>query len=115
MTPELTSMTYRGSNFFITSHEFGQSLKSRMTETTMPEGRHSGGEVCGRKGRRARWAKRVQRPGAIAPGDHSLGLQILHRTTSGVKFNRTVIVGSELAHRNKILDKTRRNKDVIKT
>jgi len=40
----------------------------------------------------------VQRPGAIAPDDQSLGQEILHRTASRVKFNRTIVIGSKLAY-----------------
>ena len=52
---------------------------------------------------------------AIALGDHPSGLQIHHKTTSGVKFNRTIVVGSKIANENKILNKTRGNKNIIKT
>jgi hypothetical protein len=48
--------------------------------------------------------KWVEGPGAIAPDDHLLRLQILHRTTSRVKFNSTIVVSGELAHRNKVLN-----------
>jgi len=42
----------------------------------------------------------VQRPGAIAPDDQSLGQEILHRTASRVKvkFNRTIVIGSKLVY-----------------
>jgi hypothetical protein len=40
--------------------------------------------------------------------------KILHKTTKRVKFNGAVIVGSKLTHRNKILNKVRCNKNIIK-
>ena len=57
----------------------------------------------------------VERTGAIAPDDHPLRLQVLRRTTSGVKFNRAIVIGGKLAHRDKILNKSRRNKNIIKS
>jgi len=50
-------------------------------------------------------SKEVHRLEAIAPGDHSPRLQILHITSSRVKLNGTIVVSSELANRNKILNK----------
>ena len=58
--------------------------------------------------------KRVQRASAIAPDDHLLRCEILHRTTSGVKFKRAIVVRSKLADRNKIFNKSWRNKNIIK-
>ena len=49
--------------------------------------------------------QRVEGTGAIAPGDHSPGLKILHRTTSGIKLNGTIVVRSKLAYKNEILNK----------
>ena len=56
----------------------------------------------------------IQWTGAIAPNEHPLRCQILHRVTSGVKFNRAIVIGSELVNGNKILNKSRGNKDIIK-
>jgi hypothetical protein len=36
----------------------------------------------------------VQSLGAIAPDDHVLSLQILHRTTSRVELNRAIVADS---------------------
>ena len=63
----------------------------------------------------SRQVERVQRAGAIAPDDHVPRQKILHRTISGVKLNRTIIIDSELAYRNQILNKLRRNQNIIKT
>ena len=81
-----------------------------VTETAMPQVRSSGGGDQGVAGWKLEW---IQRPGAIAPDDH-VPRQILHRTTSRIKFNRTIIVSGKLANRNKILDEFRRNKNIIK-
>ena len=67
------------------------------------------------KGLHSREAQGVVQTGAIAPDDHPLRLQVLHRTTSGVKFNRTIVIGGKLAHKDKILNKSRRNKNIIKS
>ena len=83
---------------------------ARMTETTMPQVGSSGGGNQGVGGWKLEW---IQRPGAIAPDDH-VPRHILHRTTSRIKFNRTIIVSGKLANRNKILDEFRRNKNIIK-
>ena len=70
------------------------------------------GAKARRRGRREElW---LQDNRAIAPGEKSPGLKVLHRTTSGIKLNRTVIVGSKLAHRYEILNKVRGNKNIIK-
>lgn len=58
--------------------------------------------------------QRVEGSGAVTPGDLSPRGKILHRTAKGVKLHGTVIVGSELAYGNKILNKVRGNKNIIK-
>ena len=67
----------------------------------MPKG---GG--CGEEGGGAgRWCiERVEVAGAIAPGDHVPGLQILHRKAKRIKLNGAVIVGGETTDRNQILN-----------
>ena len=50
-----------------------------------------------------REVQRVEGARTIAPDDQPPGHEILHRITSRVKFNRTIIVGSELAYGNKVL------------
>jgi len=103
-----------GAEFFITKRNcrsyFGQNFMTGMTETPMPK--RGGGD--GGKGMSGRKVQGVERPRAIAPDDHSLRLQILHRTTSRVKFNRAIVVSSKLANRDKILNKFRRNENIIK-
>lgn len=44
--------------------------------------------------------ERVEVTGAIAPGDHVPGLQILHRKAKGIKFNGAIIVGGEATNGN---------------
>jgi len=58
--------------------------------------------------------QRVKRSGAVTSDDLAPSGKILHRTTERVKFHRTIIVGDELANRNKILNKIRRDQDIIK-
>ena len=92
-------------------HKRGEDVAPRMTETTVPkwgpEGSNQG--MCS-------WqTKRVQRAGAIAPDDHVLRQKILHRTTSRVKLNRIIVINGKLAYRDQILNKLRRNQNIIKT
>ena len=49
----------------------------------------------------------------IAPGDHVLGLKILHRKTKRIKFNGTKIVTSKTSNRNKIFDDVRGDKNIV--
>lgn len=106
MTLQLARMT-NGTEVFITKmncrSNFGQNFMTGMTKTAMPHRRvgDSGEGVSSRK------AKGVQRPRAIAPDDQPPRLQSLHRTASGIKFDRTIVIRGELANRNKILNKLR--------
>ena len=79
-----------------------------MAETPVPKwgGRLGDKGVCWRE---------IQRPGAIAPDYLVPSLQVLHRTASRVKLNRTIVVSGKLANRNKILNNMWRHKDIIKT
>ena len=55
--------------------------------------------------RRGRWPPEgVEISGTIAPGDLGLGLEVLHRETERIKFNRNRIILSEFAHRNKVFN-----------
>ena len=106
MTTKLTRMTDVVDIIFITGNntggnKFGQSLMPKMTETTMPQG---GGcsEEC--RGAGGGCIERVEVTGAIAPGDHVPGLQILHRKANRIKLNGAVIVGGETTNRNQILN-----------
>jgi hypothetical protein len=74
--------------------ELGQSFMARMTETMVPQG----GGGLDDQGLSWRKVQGVQGPRAIAPDDHVLSLQILHRTTSRVKLNKAIIVDSKLAN-----------------
>lgn len=58
-------------------------------------------------------AKRVEGARAIAPGDHVLGPEVLHRKTKGVKFNRARLIDGELTNGNKVGNKFGRNKNII--
>ena len=97
MAPKLTRMTEGGATVAGARRKDGgklrESFTTGMAEATVPH-RSSGGS----EGMRSRWVQWVQGPEAIAPDDQFPGQEILHRTTSRVKFNRTVIVGSELAN-----------------
>lgn len=83
----------------------------KMTKPSMPDGERGGGQ----KGAwlEYRWMDGVELPEAIAPDDHVLRSEILHRKTKRVKFDRTIIVNGELANRNKVLNDARRNKNVV--
>jgi hypothetical protein len=82
---------------------------TRMAKTLMPYGGGSGS-----KGGRRRKLQQIEGTGAITPGDLSPRGKNLHRTAKRVKFHRTIVVGSELTHRNKVLNKVRRNKNIVK-
>ena len=55
----------------------------------------------------------IELPGAIAPDDHVLGSEILHRKTIWIKFDRTPIISSELTNRYKVLNDIRRNENIV--
>lgn len=85
-----------------------------VPKVAMPDRGGSTGEECVGSERRHRWMEGVERPQAIAPGDHVPGTKILHREAKRVKFNGTLIVSSELAHRYERLNNIRSNKNIIK-
>ena len=72
-----------------------------MTETAMPKGGGCGEERGGVGGGCIEW---VEVTGAIAPGDHVPGLQILHRKAKRIKLDGAVIVGCKTTNRNQILN-----------
>ena len=84
---------------------------TRVAETPMPQRRGSPGDkgVCWRE---AQW---VQWSGAIAPDDLGPRRKSLHRTTSRVKLNRAIIIGSKLANKDEVLKNLWGNKNIIKT
>jgi hypothetical protein len=81
----------------------------------VPEVSGGGGEHGGGGGwsttRTAR--KRVEIPLTIAAKDHATSLQVLHRKTKSVKLNRTRIVASKFANRQKIANQVRNKKHMI--
>ena len=74
--------------------ELGESFMTVMFKATVPQ-RGGGRGDQGVSSRKVQW---VEGPGAIAPDDQPPGQKILHRTTSRVKLNRTIMVGSEQAN-----------------
>jgi len=74
--------------------QLDESFTSGMAKATVPQG----GGGCSDRGVSWRKVQKVQWPGVIAPDDQSLGQEILHRTASRVKFNRTIVIGSKLAY-----------------
>jgi hypothetical protein len=83
------------------ANKFGQSFTPKVTETAMPKGGGCSDECGGASGRCIEWVEVI---GAIAPGDHVPGLQILHRKTKWIKLNGAVIVGGKPTNGNKILN-----------
>jgi hypothetical protein len=73
----------------------------KVTETTMPKGGGCSEEHGGAGGR---CIERVEVTGAIAPGDHIPGLQILHRKAKRIKLDGAVIVGGKMTNENQILN-----------
>jgi hypothetical protein len=59
--------------------------------------------------RKLQWIERTR---AVTPDDLSPRTKILHRTAKRVKLHTTIVIRSKLAYRNKVLNKTRRNKDI---
>jgi hypothetical protein len=92
-------------------NKLGQSIKTDMTETTMPQGRRHGEGGCAAGGGRE---ERVEVTRAIAPGDHAPCLKILHREAKRVKLDRTVIINSEAANGNQVLNNAGGHKNIIK-
>jgi hypothetical protein len=74
-----------------------------MSEMMMPKD----GRGASSEGDRSKHMRREQWAIAIALNDHILRLEILHRTTNRVKFNRTNAIFGESAHRDQILNKFR--------
>ena len=91
--------------------ELAEGVATWMTEATVPEGGDGGGEQGVSSSWKMQW---IERPGAIAPDDQFSGQEILHRTTGRVKLHRAIVIGSELMNGNKILNKLRRNQNIIK-
>jgi hypothetical protein len=77
----------------------------------MPNG---GGCSEERGGAGGRGTKRVEIAGAIAPGDHVLGLQILHKKAKWIKFNRTIIISGKTTNGNQILNNVGRHQNIVK-
>jgi hypothetical protein len=50
----------------------------------------------------------------VTPEDLAPSGKILHRTTKRIKFHTAVIINCKLSNGNKILNKVRSNKNVIK-
>jgi hypothetical protein len=102
MATKLARMTYVVDIIFITGNDtgankFGQSFTPKVTETAMPKG---GGCSEERRGVGGGCIERVEVTGAIAPGDHVPGLQILHRKAKRIKLNGAVIVGGKTTNGN---------------
>ena len=116
MTPKLTRMTKGGPAITGECREEGgelaESFATWVTEATMPEGSGGGGEQGVSSSWKMQW---IERPGAIALDDQFPGHEILHRTTRRVKLHRAIVIGSELTNGNKILNKLKRNQNIIKT
>lgn len=111
-------MTDRATGVFITGNSRStskprKSLMTEVTETLMPK-RGGVGEKSGEARRRRRKVQRVKRPGAIAPDDLVPGGEVLHREAKRVKLDRNGVISSELAHRNKILNQFRSDKNIVK-
>jgi hypothetical protein len=86
-----------------------KSVVADVTETTVPQL----GRCAGEKGLWGSGKKRVEVAWAIAPGDHAPCAEVLHRKTSGVKFDRAIIINGELTNRNKIFDNRGWDKNII--
>ena len=77
----------------------------------MPKGSGSGEERGGTGGGGVEWVEVAR---AIAPGDHVPSLQILHRKTKRIKFNRTIIIGGKTTNENQILNNVGGHQNIVK-
>jgi hypothetical protein len=75
---------------------------SRMAEAVMPEVGGDGevGVGCWRGGRHG-----VEIASTIAAKHHATGLHILHRKAQSVKFDRAIVIPSELTNRKQVTHK----------
>jgi hypothetical protein len=110
MATELTSMTEMFGIIFITrndigANKLGQSFPAKVSETTLMPKRAGGGNKGGGAG--GGQEELIEVIGAIAPGDHVLGLHVLHRNTKQVKFDGTIIVSGKTMNRNQTLNDAR--------
>lgn len=62
-----------------------------------------------------REAQGVEGSRAITSDDFPPSRKILHITTKGVKLHGTVVIRGKLANGNEIINKVRKNKNIIKT
>jgi MOSC domain-containing protein YiiM len=95
-----------------------------MTKTMVPRGRSNnskrvgnsskGGHSAGRWSERPGKMHRVQRAGAIRPGDHVLGCQIIHRQTKRAKFHRAPIISGKMMNREETLNHVRSKQNIVK-
>jgi hypothetical protein len=84
---------------------------TRVTEAMMPNIVRGGGcgEIMGR-----RVLKRIKLPRTIASKKLTPRKKVLHRKTKRVKIDRAIIISSELADRDKILNNARCNENITK-
>jgi hypothetical protein len=100
----------KGLSYFITSDEGivpkgVDDGRSRMTESSMPNG--GGDGECGERRGGSGGGKRVDVAGTIAAKHHASTRNILNRETKGVKFNRTIIFMSKLMYKKKVTNQGR--------
>ena len=86
---------------------------TRVSKSAVPEISGGGGEHGGRWCTTWGAGKRVEIPFTVAAKDHTTSLQVLHRKTKSVKLNRTKIISSKFADRQKISNQVRNKKDMI--
>jgi hypothetical protein len=118
MLAKLTGMTYAMSTL-ITHYragalEFVENSGTGMTEASMPNRRRSctGDEGLVGWGDWGRWDG-VEVARAITVNDLSSGLEVLNRKNKGVKFRGDGIITSELANKDKILNKRGNTKNTL--
>ena len=105
MATKLACMTYVVGIIFITrndtgTNELGQSVTPKVSETTMPKGGGCSDERGGAGRTVGRCIERVEVTEAIAPGDHVLGVQILHRKAKRIKLNGAIIISGKTTNGN---------------
>src|SRR6185437_17174933 len=102
-----------------TTAKLSQNVAAGVTKPAVPGGgrrRHgkSRRQRSRRRGSRSRKPKSVKGPRAVTSEERTLGSQILHSKTRGVKFDGTRIVRSKLANGKKIMNHLRSNKNIRK-
>ena len=118
MATKLACKTYVVGIIFIKrndtgTNEPGQSVTPKVSKTMMPNGGGCSDERGGAGRTVGRCIERVEVTGAIAPSDHVMGVQILHRKAKRIKLNGAIITSGKTTNGNQILNNVGRHQHII--